>query len=458
MSNKKKFILATAAIMLIVAIGFVSISAFIVLSTLNTDKIYKGVSIGNIDVSGLTKAEASEKILSSMKDVSKEPIITLTYKDSTMKLYYKDIIPDNNFDRDIESAYNLGRDEDVFSRYMFVKALEKENYNIDVSYAPEKEKVNNVLDSIRNNIEVPAVSATMTKAKDAAFVITKERYGINLDYDKTFDNIQKALVMKEKNAAIATLQETPKYTYEILKSIQTPLGTFSTRYNAGDKDRSTNLKIATDYINGTVVDAGEVMSVNKTIKPRTEANGYKTAHVIVNGEYVDGLGGGICQVATTLYNAVMLSELQVVERRNHSLTSSYVKLGRDATVSGNSIDFKFKNTTTKPIYIQGNVEGGVISYTIFGDAKHMSGNRLDFESVIVKKTPAPADKIIEDPNLPVGQKIVKQKSKEGMVVEVYRLTYNKENILLSRNLITKSTYKAMRGTTIVGTKKINSTL
>ena len=144
------------------------------------------------------------------------------------------------------------------------------------------------------------------------------------------------------------------------------LAQFSTYYSTRDKDRTTNLRLAANKVNGTVLMPGETFSYNKVVGARTIAAGYKEAPIYVNGEVVDGLGGGICQISSTIYNAVIYANLDIVERTNHQFVPSYVKASRDATVVYGSLDFQFKNNRNYPIKILCTVSGGVATCQIFG--------------------------------------------------------------------------------------------
>lgn len=144
------------------------------------------------------------------------------------------------------------------------------------------------------------------------------------------------------------------------------LSSFSTKYSVRATARTTNLKLAASKINGTVLMPGETFSYNKVVGARTIAAGYKEAPIYVSGEVVDGLGGGICQITSTLYNAVVYANLDVVERTNHQFVPSYVTASRDATVVYGSLDFKFKNNRNYPIKINCSVSGGIANFQIFG--------------------------------------------------------------------------------------------
>ena len=144
------------------------------------------------------------------------------------------------------------------------------------------------------------------------------------------------------------------------------LSTFSTNYSVRDTDRTTNLRLAANKINGTVLMPGETFSYNQVVGERTIAAGYKEAPIYVQGQVVDGLGGGICQITSTLYNAVVYANLEIVERSNHQFVPSYVTASRDATVVYGAIDFKFKNNREYPIKLICSVSGGIANFQIFG--------------------------------------------------------------------------------------------
>ena len=179
----------------------------------------------------------------------------------------------------------------------------------------------------------------------------------------------KALLEEDKDEYVVPLKILyPNVTTNMIGTEAFPdlLSSYSTRYNAYDRDRTTNLQLAANKINGTVLMPGETFSYNQVVGERTIAAGYKEAPIYVSGEVVDGLGGGICQITSTLYNAVLYANLEIVERSNHQFVPSYVTASRDATVVYGSIDFKFKNNRDYPIKIMCSVSGGIANFQIFG--------------------------------------------------------------------------------------------
>ena len=189
-----------------------------------------------------------------------------------------------------------------------------------------------------------------------------------LDFAISLDEA-KEILLEDKSEYVIPLQTLyPNVTTNMIGTEAFPdmLSTYSTRYSTSDRDRTTNLQLAASKINGTVLMPGETFSYNQVVGERTIAAGYKEAPIYVEGEVVDGLGGGICQITSTLYNAVLYANLEIVERSNHQFVPSYVKASRDATVVYGSIDFKFKNNRDYPIKLVCSVSGGIAKFDIYG--------------------------------------------------------------------------------------------
>lgn len=189
-----------------------------------------------------------------------------------------------------------------------------------------------------------------------------------VDFKISMEEAENLLGQDQEEYVIPLKVTVPEITTKMIGTEAFPdlISEFSTKYSQSQKDRTTNLKLAAEKINGTVLMPGEVFSYNTVVGKRTIDAGYKEAKIYVNGEVVDGLGGGICQVSSTLYNAVLYANLEIVERRNHQFVPSYAGAGLDATVVYGSIDFQFKNTRNYPIKIQCSVDRGICNFQIFG--------------------------------------------------------------------------------------------
>lgn len=294
-----------------------------------------------------------------------------------------------------------------------------------------------------------------SEPKDAYFI--EEPFELHLDED----GIDFDVSMEEAKNIISTEAEEYVIPLKITKAKITindidssafryEVSKFSTNYDPGYTSRVNNLKLATNKINGKVLRPGEEFSFNEVVGKRTIEAGYTDAKIFLNGEVVDGTGGGICQVSTTLYNAVLLANLEVTSRRNHNYTTSYVKAGRDATVVYGAIDFKFKNTRKYPIKLEGKVSGGVIQFKIYGVEEE---NEYDIKIIpVVTSTIPKTTKYVDDATLVEGSEVVKQVGTSGCKVTTYKETYLK-GALISKEVISNDTYKAMARIVKKGTKK-----
>ena len=228
------------------------------------------------------------------------------------------------------------------------------------------------------------------------------------------------------------------------------LGNYSTKYNELDEDRTNNLKLAASKIDGTILSPGEEFSYNKIVGERSIAAGYKESKIYSQGKVIDGLGGGICQISSTLYNAVMFANLEITERHNHQFITSYSEPGRDATVAYGSKDLKFVNNRTYPIKINVIVESGIAKVQIYGIKEEIECT-VEFEIETVSTTDF--DVIYEDnSSMQEGTEKVKQAGANGIVVNSYKVT-KQNGIVVSKELISQDTYKKLDKVIERGTKK-----
>ena len=243
-----------------------------------------------------------------------------------------------------------------------ISNLTLKNRTLDISTVSKQPSAIDI-EKIYNEIYKEPVDAYYTQ--DPFAVYPSEN---GLDFAISLDEA-KEMLLEDKSEYVIPLQTLyPNVTTNMIGTEAFPdmLSTYSTRYSTSDRDRTTNLQLAASKINGTVLMPGETFSYNQVVGERTIAAGYKEAPIYVEGEVVDGLGGAICQITSTLYNAVLYANLEIVERSNHQFVPSYVKASRDATVVYGSIDFKFKNNRDYPIKLVCSVSGGIAKFDIYG--------------------------------------------------------------------------------------------
>ena len=227
------------------------------------------------------------------------------------------------------------------------------------------------------------------------------------------------------------------------------LSEYTTIYDPSNKNRSNNLSISAEKIDGTIVMPGEIFSYNQTVGERTIAAGYKEAGAYAGGRVVQDVGGGICQTSSTLYNAALLANLEIVDRSNHQFLTSYVSASRDATVAWGSIDFQFKNTRTYPIRIEAEAKNGVCKMAIYG-IKEETEYEVLIQSVVNSYLPY-TTVYEDDPTLAEGKEVVEQSGYTGCTSEAYRiLKLNGE--VVSKTSLSKDTYDPMTRIIRRGTK------
>lgn len=229
------------------------------------------------------------------------------------------------------------------------------------------------------------------------------------------------------------------------------LAEFTTRYDVTNKNRSTNLELSSQKVNGTIVLPGEVFSYNKIVGARTISAGYKEAAIYSGGKVVQGIGGGICQLSSTLYNAVLYANLEITSRTNHRFLTSYVQAGRDATVSWGTIDFCFKNTRNYPIKIVSNVANGIVRVTIHG-MQEENEYEVELQTKTLETIPYKTN-YIDDNTLEEGVEIIEQNGSNGVKSETYKIL-KQNGAVISKSLLSLDTYSSLEKVIRRGTKKL----
>lgn len=268
------------------------------------------------------------------------------------------------------------------------------------------------------------------------FEYSKEQEGVACDYAQLMRDITQALQDGTGEISLVSRSYAPKVTERSLRAQTQLIAEFTTYFDGTNTPRVNNIRLSAGRIAGVMLEPGEEFSFNQTVGLRTEENGYQNATVIQNGEFVDGIGGGVCQTSTTLFNAALLAGMRITESRNHSLTIGYVPPSLDAMVSEYS-DLKFVNARAERVYILSFVEGEEITFRFYGTP---DGKRRETESKVLMRLPPPPPKIIEGS----AEKTVRAE-KEGVASESYLLVYGEDGALLSRELIRKDSYATVQG-------------
>ena len=418
--------------------------------------IMNGIYFDDINMSGKTYDEAVKLIRDKVKSMSTANITLNSIGGNSVSATAQDLgltWDDTNL---VADALYVGRSGNIVERYKERKDLEhdKKVYPINVEF--DRETVEAIVNEQGELYNVEATDATLSKA-DGDFVVTPGTKGEKIDANASVSRIMSALdsfTGSDLTIDMVVVEDIPKATAEDLEKIHDVIGRYKTSFKTSNADRSGNVRNGTRLVNGTVLLPGESFSMYQTVSPFTEENGYYLAGSYLNGMVVESLGGGICQVSSTLYNAVLRAELQIDERHNHSMIVSYVDLSSDAAISGTSKDFKFTNNTENPIYIEGiTTEDKQVVFTIYGVETRPSNRVVSYESEKISETVPEGDKIIADPSLPLGS-ITTQSAHTGYVGKLWKIVTvdGKET---ERVEVNKSTYLPTPRTATVGTATDN---
>lgn len=374
-------------------------------------KIFNNISIQNVDIGGMTYKDALNKINKTYKV---KPI-KISYEEKTWTLEPSQINLTYNTDKALKKAYNYTKTNDKLENIKRKVGLTFNNkYNINLNATYDEVKLSDFIEEIRKEIDIEVTEATFEIKGYGEMIRTPSKEGKEVEVVKLKEEIYNMISNKNiKDIQLPVKILKPSITTEDVESINSVLGQFSTSFN-NYTSRGSNIHVAGESTNNKLIMPNEVFSYNQATGARNWVNGYKRAKVIVGGKYVDGEGGGVCQVSTTIYNAALLSGVGIEEVHNHTFQSRYVPRGRDASVSYGYTDLKLKNTFSHPIYIYNVVGNGSITSKIYGCKE-------DKQKLYIKTE--------------------EEHKKDNIIVKTYRIYLDEGNNKTIEELISTSKYK-----------------
>ncbi|MBE5820048.1 MAG: hypothetical protein E7310_04480 [Clostridiales bacterium] len=487
---------------ILILFSLIATTGFAILNMQNTN-IISGVTVEGVSLKGLNKEQAIQKLEEEFNNEYKKKVHLKT-ADFEYYIEAEQIEFQYNIEETIDYAYNYGRVGNIFKNNyeIFLANLFGKNFELNSTYNQElldniindistkipnaviesdyyienetliitsgtegnsidkeliKEKI---VEKLRNNdgediifdvkkckpqaIDIEKIyNEVHSEPKDAYY--TKEPFEVFPHVDGIDFDIEEAkeILKEEKSEYRIPLKVThPNVLTKDIGDEAFPdlLGTFSTRYDASNVNRTTNLKLAANKVNGTVLAPGETFSYNRVVGERTIAAGYKNAAGYEAGEVVDMLAGGICQISSTLYDAVVYANLDIVSRSNHMFLTSYTPAGKDATVVYGAIDFKFKNTRKNPVLIKMSVQNGIAKADIYGIKEDVE-YEIAIDTTILNYIPY-STVYKDDPSLEPGAEKVKQSGMNGCKSITYKIK-KLNGVEVSREVLSSDTYKPM---------------
>ena len=353
----------------------------------DTDRIAQGVYIGNIDVGGMTEQEALNAVTDYVNNAG-EAVFTLTAGEHSTQVKASDLALEFTDMNVVSEAMDVGKSGNLIKKYKDKKDLENGSVVIDMVLNVDHDTVSELLAEKADELDQKAVDNGLVR-ENGTFKIIKGSQGVEVNVEKSIAAIEN-YVSNDWDGQGGNIELTaeivePKGSEEELSKVKDLLGGFNTNYSSSTQNRCDNIATAAGKINGTVLYPGEEFSVYETIGPLDAANGYELAGAYENGQTVQSYGGGVCQVSTTLYNAVILAELEVTERSNHSMIVTYVKPSMDAAIAGDYKDLKFVNNQDVPIYIEGYTSGKNVYFNIYGEETRPANRKVTYESEVVSE-------------------------------------------------------------------------
>lgn len=491
------------------------------LINIGNDKIIGKVSIMGIDVSNMTKEQATEVLEEIIHDKMSEELV-LKKDDYETSINANQINAQFNIEEAVQKAYDIGRSGNIITNNYNILASIIWGNNIELQMNYEQESLDKKIDDISSKLPDGLVQNSYY-IEDDELIIVKGKKGLVIKEDELensvinemkavnkkynilniptqevepdaidIEKIRNEIYKEPQNASVSKDKETgktqvnthvngvdfdisieeakkiiaeDKEEYVIPLKIIVPdktlsdlgeeafpdkLSEYSTIFDSSNRNRSNNLAISAEKIDGTIIMPGETFSYNQTVGERTIAAGYKEAGAYAGGKVVQDVGGGICQTSSTLYNAALLANLEIVDRSNHQFLTSYVDASRDATVAWGSIDFQFKNTRTYPIKIEASAKNGVCEMAIYG-IKEDKEYEVVIESEVLSYIPF-TTKYENDDSLEEGEEVIEQSGYTGCTSEAYKILKLNGKVV-SKTLLSKDTYDPMTRIIRRGTKK-----
>ena len=408
---------------------------------------FPGVTVDGIDLGGMTRGEAQALFTDRQAQTTEAFSLIVASGERRWRITSQEVPVTFNADAVLEQAYAIGRSGTLLERYQEIERARTQGVSLTTGYVYDRSAVRDLVEIVGDSLDVAATDARLSAfdVSNRTFTFEAESAGYRIDRDKLESDILAALDAHAYDSVIVPQGERvePQVMLSQLQGLFGRISSFTTT-TTRDSDRNTNIALSASALNGRVVQPGETLSFNACTGQRTGEKGYREAGAIAGGVLVDDTGGGVCQTSSTLFNAVVRADLQIVERYAHSWPSSYVNKGEDATVNWPSLDFVFKNNGDFPVFVVAWYEAQQVTVEIYG---HMleNGMTIDLESTVTQ-TIKPSDEVLYtlDESLPVGTRKAGRSKRTGYVVDTYKVYKDSEGNEIRREKLWTTTYRAQQ--------------
>lgn len=413
-------------------------------------KLPEGLSVEGQNLAGLTLEEAKKTIEDYVASMAGHRVV-LDVQGERVTTTARELGFHWSNEETVEEALGQYENSNLVRRYLLAEDLSKEPVEIPLETSVQEEAISSFVAENCTELGEPGQDASITR-ENGEFIITPETAGVAVNLEATSSALNEALKdgLDQTVTVAAVVEESnPRVTAADLETIQDVLGTFSTDFSSSGAARSTNLSVGAAKINGHLLMPGETLSGYDCLQPFTTENGYKTAAAYENGQVVDSIGGGVCQIATTLYNASLRAELEITQRQNHSMIVTYVKPSQDAAIAGTYKDIKVTNPYDTPIYVEGYTEGRMLVFTIYGKETRPDNREIRFESETLSVTDPGAPKEVPNAALAPGARVQVQSAHRGLRSRLWKVV-TVDGVETERTILSTDTYNASPAIVQVG--------
>lgn len=423
------------------------------------ETLKEGVLIQGMDLSGMNKDEAAEAVEQYVEETLRPVTVTLlTSNNVEVQVTVGELGIAWSNPEILDEALAIGTEGNVITRYKVLKDLQHEPVNYELTFSYDINAINDILTEQCSQYDQPAIDATL-KRENGAFTVLEGQIGYLLDVETSIDTIYNYMTrewdLQPCTIALDVMVDQPKGSAEELSRVTDVIGAYTTSFSTSGSDRSANVTNGCRLIDGTTLYPGEEFSTYDAVAPFTVSNGYYMAGSYLNGKVVDSLGGGICQVSTTLYNAVLRAELEVTERYNHSMIVTYVDPSADAAIAESSgKDFKFVNNLDVPIYIEGIIDGKKITFNIYGEETRSSDRQVTYESKVLEVINPPGELLYANASQPIGYLVKSDSAHIGYKAQLWKVV-TENGVEVERTQINSSSYKMVPASYQVGVATAN---
>ena len=409
------------------------------------DVFFPGVSIDGIELGGMSMEEAQALIDMGQQQTSEAFSLVVEASGRRWRITSEEVPMTFDAQQVLERAYAVGRRGTLEERYAEITQTAQQGKAFTTGFSYDREAIGRLVDVIGESVDYEAKDATLDAfdVNNRTFTFTEAQKGYRIDRQKLAADILDALDAGAYDRVVKPTGEAvePRITRAQLQGLFGKVSSFTTE-TTKDRDRNTNIELSANALNGRVVMPGDTLSFNQCTGQRTGVKGYREAGAIAGGVLVDDTGGGVCQTSSTLFNAVIRADLEIVEREAHSWPASYVNKGEDATVNWPSLDFVFRNNGEFPVFVVAWYEKQKVTVEIYGKLLE-NGQKIELYSEVIKEL-KPSDDVLMtlDETLPLGTRKAGRKKRTGYIVDTYKVYYDSMGQETARKKLWTTTYRA----------------